>query len=104
VKKTASLFNLPTYYSLPSSITVVLNYPQAIVASNPAPQALGELKQAEPRLVYLRDKEVVLYRINRSRMWQVRFRLNTLVRGRRQWHRLSTKTAKFEDAKRIACD
>jgi hypothetical protein len=47
VKKTASLFNFPTYYSLPSNITVVLNYPQAIVPSKPTPTALDELEEAE---------------------------------------------------------
>lgn len=104
LKKAASLFNFPTYYSLPSNITVVLNYPLAIVPSKPTPTALDQLEEAEARIVYLRDREVVLYRIKRSRMWQVRFRLGALVLGRRKWIRFSTKTAILHDAKQIACE
>jgi hypothetical protein len=65
---------------------------------------VDELETAEARIIYLQDREVVLYRIKRSKMWQVRFRLDVLVLGRRKWLRASTKRTKLEDAKRVALD
>lgn len=49
------------------------------------------------KLVYLRDGEVVLYKRERSSVWQMRYRIFD-----RQWRRVSTKHRNLEYAVRIA--
>jgi integrase len=116
VKKTATLFNLPTYYSLPTSITVVVNYQNALVqqiantattatitpTTATAQQSTVEILTAtEPRSVYLRDGEVVMYKVKRSKMWHVRFKLDRHLLGMSKWLRFSTKEKNLELAKVI---
>lgn len=87
-----------TYYSLPTTISVVLH---DTLAPKPTPPAasIEELTPAPSRLHHLRDGEVVLYKVARSTYWQARFHL---FNGR--WIRFSTRKRNLEDAKRIACD
>lgn len=98
-------FLLPSYYSLPTSINVVLNDTKAVSvapASRQAPAApktLKALKPAENRLHHLRDGEVVMFKISRSTYWQARFHLYT-----GKWIRFSTRKRNLDDAMRIACD
>ena len=47
----------------------------------------------------LRDGEVVLYRRQRSRVWQCRYKLSTGA-----WQRQSTRKTALEQAVRVACD
>ena len=106
MSKTAPLFNFPTYYSLPSNITVVVNYKSAftqVKTTTSQPKNVDALQQAQPRIVYLREGEVVMYRIKRSKMWQVRFKLDKHLLGKNKWLRSSTREANFEIAKTIAC-
>ena len=63
------------------------------------PPAVSRLPRATAPLHYLRDGEVVLYRVSRSRNWHCRYKLFS---GR--WHRFSTRKASLEHAIRIACD
>jgi integrase len=51
------------------------------------------------KLVYLRDGEVVLYKRERSSVWQMRYRVFN-----RQWRRVSTKHRNLEYAVRVAGD
>ena len=98
-----SIYQLPSFYSLPTTINVVLNDNTAsrvLSTSIPAPaKQLSELPPTESRLHHLRDGEVVLYKIPRSNFWQARFHL---VSG--QWIRFSTRKRNLDDAMRIACD
>ncbi len=50
-------------------------------------------------MVKMRDGEVVLYKRNDSVFWQARFRSPN-----RSWHRISTKRARIDDAKVVACE
>ena len=50
-------------------------------------------------MVKMRDGEVVLYKRNDSVYWQARF-----LSPNRSWHRISTKRARIDDAKVVACD
>lgn len=96
-------FCLPAYYRLPSAINVVLNVNTASVVRNdtaPAvPQSASELSLTTGKLVHLRDGEVVLYLIERSRNWQARYKLFS-----GQWLRFSTRKRRLEDAAQIACE
>lgn len=62
------------------------------------PTTINELESAPARLVHLRDGEVVLYRVPRSRAWQARFRVDS-----GKWIRFSTGKRNVEDAQRYAC-
>ena len=97
-------FCLPTYYRLPSTISVVLNATSSVKQINAQaiptkPQSIGELVAAEHRLHHMRDGEVVLYKIVRSAYWQARFHLYS-----GKWIRFSTRKRNLEDAQRLACD
>lgn len=96
-------FCLPTYYRLPTAINVVLNVNTAsVVRNDTAPavlQSASELSLTTGKLVHLRDGEVVLYLIERSRNWQARYKLFS-----GQWLRFSTRKRRFEDAAQIACE
>lgn len=59
---------------------------------------IGEPKQ-EGELHHMRDGAVVLYRRDRSKVWQVRFKLFDS-----RWHRFSTKRKELAYAKREAAD
>jgi integrase len=52
-----------------------------------------------PNTVHLRDGEVVLYKRERSSVWQARFRLYD-----KKWHSVSTKHYNLEFASRAACE
>ena len=52
-----------------------------------------------PSTVHLRDGEVVLYKRERSSVWQARFRLYD-----KKWHSVSTKHYNLEFASRAACE
>jgi integrase len=62
-------------------------------------ELLQHLTTAVPQTLYLRDGELVLYRRQRSLLYQCRFRLPD---GR--WHRQSTGRASVEQAIASACD
>jgi hypothetical protein len=100
-----SAFNFQNYYST-QKFTVVINANTHIkfvvdkkpVSRKPA-QTLAELDTAPTRLIHLRDGDVVLYRVSRSRSWQARFRTYA-----NKWMRFSTGKRDVEDAKRYACE
>lgn len=56
-------------------------------------------QKSTPSTVYLRDGEVVLYKRERSAVWQARFRLYD-----KKWHSVSTKHYNLEFASRAACE
>ncbi|MFC7461545.1 tyrosine-type recombinase/integrase [Hydrogenophaga defluvii] len=100
---TVPQFALPTFYSLPTSITVVLHdtgsAPPRPTAQPVRPQTISELATATSRLHHLRDGEVVLYRVPSSRNWQARYKTQT-----GHWLRFSTRKRRLDDASRIACE
>ena len=100
--KTQHLFQLPNYYSA-QNITVVLSAPSTISKASAEPQkqanTIEELATAQARIIYLRDGDVVLFKITRSKKWQARFRATT-----GKWVRFTTKRTSIEEATRIACD
>ena len=57
------------------------------------------LPTAQPQNIYLRDGEVVLYRRNRSLLYQCRHKLADGT-----WYRQSTRKASIEHAVAVACD
>ncbi|MFM8737364.1 MAG: integrase, partial [Betaproteobacteria bacterium] len=63
------------------------------------PRRIHELAPAPPRLIHLRDGELVIYRRPRSLLYQCRFR-----RPDGRWHRQSTGRASLEQAIPAACD
>ncbi|MFN0004850.1 MAG: hypothetical protein ACKVPZ_07655, partial [Burkholderiaceae bacterium] len=75
--KTQHLFQLPNYYSA-QNITVVLSAPSTISKASgellKQANTIEELATAEARIIYLRDGDVVLFKITRSKKWQARFR------------------------------
>ena len=79
-----------------------LSYP---TPSKPRPQPSASFKttaaltDAAPRTHTLRDGELVLYKRNRSRVWQYRYKL---FAG--QWVRVSTGKTVLEHAVRVAAD
>lgn len=96
-------FCLPTYYRVPCIVSFVFNDSTASVVRNDIALAnsksILELAPVTGKLVHLRDGEVVLYQIPRSRNWQARYKL---FNG--QWLRFSTRKRRLEDAQRIACE
>ena len=100
--KTQQLFQLPNYYST-QHITVVLSPPSSASRAgaeiHTQANAVEELATAQARLIHLRDGEVVLFKITRSKKWQARFRVTT-----GKWVRFTTKRTSIEEATRIACD
>ena len=100
--KTQQLFQLPNYYST-QHITVVLLAPSSASRAgaeiHTQANAVEELATAQARLIHLRDGEVVLFKITRSKKWQARFRATT-----GKWVRFTTKRTSIEEATRIACD
>ncbi len=73
-----------------------------VLASSPQyhqPTTLSQLRYAEPKELYLRDGEVVIFRRPNSPLWQCRFK-----RQNGMWERVSTKQASIEHAVRVACD
>ncbi len=105
MKATPAPFSLQTYYHLPSTVTVVFKGTAAGVVRNDTarapgnPKSLHSLPSAEPDIQHLRDGDVVLYRVTRSRFWQARYKLLT-----GKWLRFSTRQRRMEDAAFIACD
>jgi len=103
-----SNFFTPSFYSA-QTFTLLLNtdttvkYEVAGAESTKlnkrVPTTINELESAPARLVHLRDGEVVLYRVPRSRAWQARFRVDG-----GKWIRFSTGRRNTEDAQRYACD
>jgi integrase len=61
--------------------------------------SVATLAAAQPSILYLRDGDVVLYRRNRSLLYQCRYRLADGT-----WHRVSTRKASVEHAVAVACD
>lgn len=61
------------------------------------PSSLQHLAYTAPRLIHLRDGEVVVYRRSQSPVWQCRFKLQDGT-----WHRQSTKKASIEQAVTVA--
>ena len=65
--KAATQFTLPTYYHLPTTVTVIWKHSTAHVVQNdtarPAakPKSVDDLKAAEASIHHLRDGDVVLY-------------------------------------------
>lgn len=62
-----------------------------------SPSSLQHLAYTAPRLIHLRDGEVVVYRRSQSPVWQCRFKLQDGT-----WHRQSTKKASIEQAVTVA--
>jgi hypothetical protein len=95
-------YTLPTHFTLPQSITVILNnsitsfYP---VKTQPTISSVNDLTATQGKLIHLRDGEVVLYKIKHSKYWQTRFKLYT-----HKWTRFSTRLSNAEDAGRFVCN
>jgi len=62
-------------------------------------ESINDLTVAEARLVHLRDREVVLFKVSSSNYWRARFRIYT-----GKWIRFSTRRRNIDDARQIACD
>jgi len=95
-------YTLPTHYTLPQSITVVLNDSITSfysVKTQPTIASVDDLTATQGKLIHLRDGEVVLFKIKHSKYWQARFKLYT-----HKWTRFSTRLSNAEDAGRFACD
>ena len=95
-------YSLPTYYRLTTPISVVLMDASATDVQNDntkAPTTLTNLTAANGTVHHLRDGDVVLYRITRSRYWQARYKLLN-----RKWLRFSTRQRRYEDAAHMACE
>ena len=60
---------------------------------------LTSLTSTQPKTVYLRDGDLVLYRRSRSLLYQCRYKLND-----GSWHRQTTGKASLEHAIAAACD
>lgn len=56
-------------------------------------------QKSTPNTLHLRDREIVLYKRERSLVWQARFRLYD-----KKWHSVSTKHYNLEFASRAACE
>jgi len=101
-RKKQQVFQIPSYYST-QNITFVLTTTiiksKASAVKQAQAKTLQELATADERVIYLRDGDVVLYKVNRSNKWHARFRARS-----GKWVRFSTKRGSYEDAKRIACD
>ena len=82
--------------------------PEQITALQPAtnllvtliPQTVGQptLAYADPRIVHLRDGEVVVFRRSQSPLWQCRYKLEN-----GSWQRKTTRQASLERAVAAAC-
>ena len=76
--KAATQFTLPTYYHLPTTVTVVWRHSTGSVVQNDTarqaakPQSVDDLKAAQASIHHLRDGDVVLYKVPRSKYWQAR--------------------------------
>ena len=95
-------YTLPTHYTLPNSISVVIDKSLSNiygVKTQPTIASVADLTPTQSNLVHLRDGEVVLFKIKRSKYWQARFKLQTY-----KWTRFSTQTVNVDDAVKIACD
>ena len=96
-------YSLPTYYRLTSPISVVLKDASSAVVLNDnnksAATNLTDLAAVNGHIHHLRDGDVVLYRISRSRYWQARYKL---LNGK--WLRFSTRQRRYQDAAHIACE
>jgi integrase len=105
MKATVAPYSLPTYYHLPSTVRVVLNVVAGNVVQNDNTKggrrhkSINSLPAAEPGIHHLRDGDVVLFRVPRSKFWQARYKL---LGGK--WLRFSTRQRRLEDAAFVACD
>jgi integrase len=104
-KAAALNYCLPTYYRLPSAIPVFLNVSTAGVVGNDTRSQpvkhknIASLPVAEPEIHHLRDGDVVLFKVPRSKFWQARYKL---LNGK--WMRFSTRQRRQVDAAFIACE
>ena len=102
---TNSSFTLPCYYSCQqftlaiSASTQVKFVVEKKSTSRKPVETIAELDAAAARLIHLRDGDVVLYRVERSRSWQARFKT---YEGK--WVRFSTRQRNVELAQRYACE
>ena len=103
--KAATQFTLPTYYHLPTTVTVVWRHSTDNVVQNDTvrqaakPQSVGDLKAVPASIHHLRDGDVVLYKVPRSKYWQARYKL---LAGK--WLRFSTRQRALQDAAFVACE
>ena len=90
VKQTQIVY--PQASALPATISAI---------KKPTPTTFAALtaEAAALHMHLLRDGEVVLYRRQRSRVWQCRYKLSTGA-----WQRQSTRKTALEQAVRVACD
>jgi len=102
---TNSAFTLPCYYSdqkftlaISAGTQVKFVVEKKTVSRKPV-ESISDLDAASARLIHLRDGDVVLYRVVRSRSWQARFKT---FEGK--WVRFSTRQRNVELAQRYACD
>lgn len=65
--------------------------------AKPTPSRLTTLAYTEPRLIHLRDGEVVLFKRAGSPLWQCRYKL-----ADGSWQRVPTKKAGIEAAVSVA--
>ena len=72
---------------------------RAGLSPQPRRSQIVQLASAAPRTIYLRDGELVLYRRERSLLYQCRFKLPN-----GQWQHQSTGKASIEQAIARACD
>ena len=106
MKKTAPLFNFSpkTYYRDTNYLQVLTTTPQVVRHTQQNADNIQQLRTAAPRLVRLRDGEVVLFRLPTSSKWHIRYKLKSENTHSGEWVRVSSRTAVLEDAKRKACE
>jgi integrase len=75
------------------------NEPVSATVATSRQRTLASLLITQPSVLLLRDGELVLYRRNRSLLYQCRFKL-----ADGKWHRYSTYKASLENAVAAACD
>jgi len=102
---TNSAFTLPCYYSdqkftlaISAGTQVEFVVEKKTVSRKPA-ETIAELDATPAQLIHLRDGDVVLYLVSRSRSWQARFKT---YEGK--WVRFSTRQRNIELAQRYACE
>ena len=86
-------------YPQASALPVTISAIKKPTPTTPTTFAALTAEAAALHMHLLRDGEVVLYRRQRSRVWQCRYKLSTGA-----WQRQSTRKTALEQAVRVACD
>lgn len=84
-------------YPFPANFT---DFATEVLSPAPAASLMAGIvqKQVQANVYYLRDREVILFKRSRSRVWQCKYRLFTGT-----WVRISTRKTNREYAEQVAC-